>query len=146
MQIKVEIVPESSKLIEKEIKMSERIHRKSAVSVKIKEDLNDYEWVVYTEDMNIQNMVARFMSERGEGELTRIEISKSGRIFPSFSIPLCAAEFLKKNKVQFPNRIIFRRRKISTRNYRPWISWKEGKKTANEFLKKVLPTMKRRFL
>lgn len=124
--------------------MSERIHRKSAVSVKIKEDLNDYEWAVYTEDMNIQNMVARFMSERGEGELTGIEISKSGRIFPSFSIPLCAAEFLKKNSAQFPSRVIFRRKKAVTRNYKPWISWKEGKKTANEYLKKIFPKMRRR--
>ncbi len=126
--------------------MSERIRRKSAVYIKVRDDLNDYEWAVYTEDMNIQNMITQFMSERGEGELTKIEVLKNGRVFPSFSIPVCAAEFLKKNRAQFPNRIIFRRKKTPSRNYKPWISWKEGKKTANEFLKRILPKMKRRYL
>lgn len=125
--------------------MSEKITKKTPTFTKVRDDLNNYEWAVYTEDMNIQNMITQFMSERGEGELIKIEVIKSGRSFPSFSVPLCVVEFLKKNKAQFPNRIIFRRKKTFQRNYRPWISWKEGKKSANEFLKKIFPQMKRKF-
>lgn len=92
------------------------------------------QWRVFTNDQITQQTIAEYLANEGKSEESTTRIFYDGKEVPVFIVPFKVVLFLAKNRVKVPYDFIAYHKEHRNK---PWVIWKEGKKTSTERLSRL---------